>query len=125
MKWVVRTKTVRVATDDGERLYRSVDDIPEALRDRMKIAIEGSNSQTILIANQEAYRRISNDSSQLPPEIQRLRPALMGERPARVNRARRPPRGSDREWKIALVGGLAAIVGLWALWLWAIQTGTS
>lgn len=122
MKWVVRTSSVRVAAKDSDRVYRSMDDVPPDMRTRIQETVEGPNALTILIANHEAYDRITRGvgSRELPAEMQRLKP-----QPTRERKARKPIRGSDLEWKIALVGGSLAIVGLWALWLWSIRIGTS
>ena len=121
MKWVVRTSAVRVATRDGQRVYRSLDDLPQPLQEQARHSLDGPNARTILIANQEAYDRISRDVGELPPEIERLRPAILGRRAAQ--RRPRPVRGTDLEWKVALAGGLTAIIGLWAFWLWSLQSG--
>ena len=120
MKWVVRTSAVRVATRRGERVYSSLDDLPQPLQDQARHSLDGPDSRTILIANQEAYKRISRDIGELPPEMQRLRPSILGRR---SGRRQKPGRGTDLEWKVILVGGLTAIVGLWAFWLWSIQSG--
>lgn len=119
MKWVVRTSAVRVATRRGERVYRSLDDLPKGLQQRARNSLEGPNARTILIANQEAYDRISRDVGELPPEMQRLRSSLLSRRSKRGVSVR----GADREWKVILFSGLTAIVALWAFWLWSIQSG--
>ncbi len=120
MKWVVRTSAVRVATREGQRVYRSLDDLPQPLQDQARQSLDGANSRTILIANQEAYDRIARDVGELPPEMQRLRPSILGRR---AEKSPKVIRGTDLEWKVALVGGLTTIIGLWAFWLWSLQSG--
>ena len=123
MKWVVKTSTVRIADAGGDRSYRSIEDAPEQMRERIRKAIDGPHSQTILIANQEAYDHIVE---------QRAAP---GARPfdafrRGVRRAGRASRRADAAppaigWRALLFGGLGAIAVLWAAWLWAIRSGTS
>ncbi len=120
MKWVVRTSAVRVATREGERVYRSLDELPQPLQTKARASLEGPNARTILIANQEAYNRISRDIGDLPPEMQRLRPSVLRQS---SEKARKSMRGSDLEWKILLFGGLASILGFWGFWLWALKSG--
>lgn len=130
MKWVVKTSTVRVSDEGGDRVYRSIEDVPEELRDRIEQSVDGPASQTILIANQEAFDHIQSDSPELPDQLQRIRRALSGEPVAPKNPNVRPPAPQrttepDVDWRILLGGGLAAIAALWSLWIWSIRSGMS
>lgn len=123
MKWVGRTGFVRVASAQGDRIYRSLDDLPDDLRDQARHALEGSNAETILIADPESYERIVRSGGATPDELQWLRPAKHSED------AKAPSPGAgpapDRQWKIILGVGIAGILALWAIWLWAVQSGMS
>jgi hypothetical protein len=123
MKWVGRTGFVRVAASEGDRIYRSLDDLPEDLRERARLALEGSNAETILIADPESYERIVKSGGATPAELQWLRPAKHTEEAKTISIVRAPK--ADREWKLFLVVGIAVIVALWAIWLWAVRSGMS
>ena len=130
MKWVVRTSALRVSDAEGDRVYRSVEEAPEELRERIHTAFAGSNSQTILIANQEAYDHIASRPDDDPtPLADRLRQSLGKPRspwhgPSRRRRDRIAAE-TDQSWRWLLGAGLATIAGLWALWIWAIRSGMS
>ncbi len=119
MKWLLRTSAVRVADEQGDRLYSSLEDVPVELRDKIVDSIEGSDSQTILIANQNAYDEIAEGGEELPDELRRLKPALLRHRDERA-----PVRRGDGGWKRLLIGGVIVILALWVSWLWALRSGT-
>ena len=119
MKWVLRTTSVRVADEQGERLYGSLDDIPPEMREKILDSLDGPHSQTILIANQKAYDHIADDD-ELPEELRRLKPALLQHREGQEARSV----AADSSWKPLLAGGILLIVALWAMWIWAIRSGT-
>jgi hypothetical protein len=123
MKWVGRTGFVRVASAQGDRIYRSLDDLPEDLREQARLALEGSNSETILIADPESYERIVKSGGAKPDELQWLRPAKHSEEAKATTPSASPE--ADRHWKIVLGVGVLAILTLWAIWLWAVQSGMS
>ena len=116
MKWVVKTSSVRVATSGEERVYRSLEDVPPELRRKIRKTIEGPNSETIWIANQEAYERIVAQEPDIPPEMQNLRDAVTPQ-PAAPQ-----PRPIPKVNRVLGVLFLAA-VGLCLLWAWLIQAG--
>lgn len=118
MKWVVKASSVRVSTLQGDRVYGSLDDVPAELRERIRTTLEGPRSETILIANQEAYDRVIRGVEDLPEEMQRFRPVLLNQRSSK-------PAVDAAEWRPLLIGGLATIVALWGLWLWALSAGAS
>ena len=120
MKWVLRTTSVRVADEQGERLYRSLEDVPPEMRDKIVESLDGEDSQTILIANQKAYDQIAEGGEELPEELRRLKPALLRRREG--DEAHRG--AADGSWKQLLTGGVVLIVVLWAMWIWALQSGT-
>jgi hypothetical protein len=120
VKWVLRTTSVRVADSQGDRLYESIEETPPELREKIADAVNGPESQTILIANQKAYDQIADGGEELPEELRRLKPALLRHR---ASTERENVSLADSNWKRLLGGGLAAIILLWALWLWAIRSG--
>lgn len=120
MKWVLRTSSVRVADKQGDRLYESLENVPAEMRDKVVDALNGPDSQTILIANQNAYDRIADGGEELPEGLRRLKPALLRRRELHE------PEASDasKGWQRLLAGGVFAIVALWVMWLWALRSGT-
>lgn len=110
MKWVIKTSSVRVASGNQDRIFRSLDDLPPALRERVIETIEGPNSETVLIANQAAYERIVEGGRKAQ---QAEGPSVIFETPQRSNAL------STRHW---VIGAGGAILALWAAFLWALYS---
>jgi len=110
MKWVVKTSAVRVASGNQDRIFRSLDELPPALRERVVETIEGPNCETVLIANQAAYDRIADgarkaeqaDETSIITDTPQCRKTF-----------------STRHW---VIGAAGAILALWAAFLWAIYS---
>jgi hypothetical protein len=115
MKWVGKTRTVRIATDQGDRTYHSIEDVPPDLRQVVKHTLEGPNSQTVLIANQEAYERLNVQFRELPANLEEVARGV-AERPENRN--------ALRLWKWAVAGSLSLLLTLWLLWVWVIRNDT-
>ena len=115
MRWVGKTRTVRVATPKGDRVYHSLEDVPPELRSLLKQTLEGPNSDTILIANQEAYDRLSRQFQTLPTQIDDLSPAKMREAGRKA---------AQQLWKWGVGGALGSALVLWLAWLWITQIDT-
>jgi len=58
MNWVVKTSTIHVATANKQASFQSVDELPRELKQEIKKALDGPDTETIYIANQAAYERI-------------------------------------------------------------------
>lgn len=123
MKNMMRTGFVRVASSNGDRIYGSLDDMPEPLRDRARRTLSGPDATVIMIADPEAYEWIESMEQAASTQVE---PA---DRPAPRPLAQSQPKvrdpKADREWKLLLWAGGVAILTLWALWLWAIRSGMS
>ena len=123
MKWVLKTSSLRVATLDDDRVYRSIQDAPAELRDRIREAIEGPDARTILIANQEVYDQIlkQGETSNLEQEHGPGAPPVASvARAESLNaRDRRLPVDARR----VLIVMFAAIAALWTIWAVLIQIG--
>ena len=104
MKWVIKTSSVRVASGNQDRIFRSLDDLPPALRERVIETIEGPNSETVLIANQAAYERIVEGGRKAAEGAER--PAVISEAPQRTRAL------STRHW---VIGAAFAILALWGV----------
>jgi len=115
LKWVVKTSAVRVASARGDWVYRSLEDVPPALRSKITDTLAGPDSEKIIIANQEAYERVFRDEDSIPERMKRVQPIVVEPKPARA--------GKHVDWRLPLFGGFAAIFAFWAFWLWLIQSG--
>jgi len=56
---VFQTSTVLISADGADLVYRSVDEVPSALRTRLLKSTNGSNSATILIADRRGRKEIA------------------------------------------------------------------
>jgi hypothetical protein len=115
MKWVGKTRTVRISTDEGDRTYHSIEDVPSELRQVVKQTLEGPNSQTVLIANQEAYERLNEQFRELPAGLEAF---------ARDAAEHRENQGAQRLWKWGVASALSLMLVLWLLWVWVIRSDT-
>jgi hypothetical protein len=115
MKWVGKTRSVRIATHEGDQVYHSIEDVPPELRQIVMQTLEGPNSETVLIANQEAYDRLSQQFRELPNGLK----AAASEPTQEANRRQ------ARLWTWGVAGALLSIGSLWLLWVFVIQNGTS
>jgi predicted amidophosphoribosyltransferase len=66
-----QTSSVLISTSGTERVYRSVDEVPAALRTRLLKSTNGANSATILIADVRGRREIAKAMRNLPGPAQR------------------------------------------------------
>jgi hypothetical protein len=64
---VIKTSTILISGDDGG-VFRSIDEIPEPLRQTLVASTTGVNSATIVIADQGGRERISAALRNLPKE---------------------------------------------------------
>ncbi len=115
MKWVLKTSTLRVATKEKDRVYHSIDDVPPEMQERIRQTLRGPNTETIFIANQEAYSRIAGVAEDLTAEMKSMsrQPLVRGKRRHRSSLGR-----------IALGVGFSALALGSLLWLAISQIGT-
>jgi hypothetical protein len=66
-----QTSTVLISIRGSERVFRSVDEVPAALRTRLLKSTNGANSATILIADRRGRREIAHAMRNLPGSAQR------------------------------------------------------
>lgn len=66
-----QTSTVLISTGGADRVYRSVDEVPQALRTRLLKSTNGANSATILIADRRGRKEIARAMRHLPANAQR------------------------------------------------------
>lgn len=63
---VFQSSTVLISADGAERIYRSMDEIPGPLRNRLLKSTNSSNSATILIADRRGRQEIAKAMRNLP-----------------------------------------------------------
>src|ERR1700683_626086 len=68
---VFQTSTVLISTERADRVYRSVDEVPLRLRNRLLKTTNGANSATILIADRKGRKEIDKAMRKLPANSQR------------------------------------------------------
>ncbi len=68
---VFQTSTVLISTERADRVYRSVDEVPARLRNRLLKTTNGANSATILIADRKGRKEIDKAMRKLPASSQR------------------------------------------------------
>jgi len=113
-----QTSTVLISAADTEQVYRSVDEVPPKLRNRLLRSTNGANAETILIADRRGREEITKAIRKLPGSAQR-----------RLMRSTREPQDSAdplgwltpprRKWIAAMILLLsAAIVVLAFLHRW-------
>ena len=77
-----QTSTVLIASSGGDRVYRSVQEVPASLRTQLLKSTNGANSATILIADRRGRHEIARAMRNLPGAAQRrLKRAMQGEDP--------------------------------------------
>jgi hypothetical protein len=74
-----QTSSVLISTSGTERVYRSVEEVPAALRTRLLKSTNGANSATILIADRRGRQEIAKAMRNLPgPAPRRWMQAILG-----------------------------------------------
>ena len=68
---VFQSSTVLISAGGSDLVYRSVDEVPAALRSRLLKSTNGSNSGTILIADRRGREEIARAMRTLPGPVQR------------------------------------------------------
>jgi len=68
---VFQTSTVLISTGNADRVYRSVNEVPARLRNRLLKTTNGANSATILIADRKGRKEIDKAMRKAPANAQR------------------------------------------------------
>jgi hypothetical protein len=100
----VRAKAILIATDEGTRVYRKLDEIPAPLRQQLDACTQGDKSAYLLIADAEGRKKLQG----APAFADKNRPIA----PATSPRRWKP------DWRLALEIGLCGAIGL-LLWMLA------
>lgn len=110
-----KCSTILIAVGEETRVYHSVEDIPDELREKLLASTHGGNSATILIADRGGREKILN-------ALRRSQESRYG-RVAAAMPERQKPAGRYSRW-IALLPIAARILLLTALGclLWVLAT---
>src|SRR6266550_8506561 len=66
VKGVVTTSTILIASGERRRVYRSVEEVPDALKRELIRSTNGLNSATIVIADRQGRKEIAKAIRNLP-----------------------------------------------------------
>jgi len=113
MKWVLKTSSIIVGTDEGTEVFRSRTDCPEDVRRRLEETIPGPNSCTIMITNREALEAIRSRTIAAPRATRSLG----------ANKQTKQPRLALPGWQIRAGYLLLAIATLTGIVVWAMHSG--
>src|SRR6266436_4139299 len=69
VKGVVRTSTILIASGEQRSVYRSVEDVPDALKRELIRSTNGLNSATIVIADRQGRKEIAKAIRNLPGPV--------------------------------------------------------
>lgn len=75
-KGVVKTSTILISAGEVESVYRSVDEVPDSLRQDLIRSTNGLNAQTIVIADREGRKEIARAIRNLPSTAAKERPVV-------------------------------------------------
>ena len=112
MKWVLRTSRIIVGTDAGKAVFRSLEECPPNVKQRLQETLPGRNACTIMITNREALEAIRDRTIQAPAST--ARPAS---RAQESNQRMVLPR-----WQVAAVFMLALSASMVGLLVWAMHS---
>jgi hypothetical protein len=109
-----RTSTIFIATSDDTRVYRSVDDVPQPLRQKLLECTRGLNSATILIADKQGREELVRALQGRPSEVQcRLVENIRARQPEKQPKPKKTsPWTSVRFW-VEMLLPIAAGSSLW------------
>ncbi len=106
----VKTSTIFVAVGEETKVYRSVAEVPPALRRKLEEATTGVNAATILIADQNGREEIVRAIRGLPSSLKNRKATAAAAAADRVRSL------VPRDWNAWLEVVLPGVVGL-LIWL--------
>jgi hypothetical protein len=115
-----RTSTIFIATSERTQVYRSVEDVPLVLRQKLLECTRGLNSATILIADKQGREELVRALQGRPSEVQcRLVENIRARQPEKSTCAEKPQLlvllRSIRLWLEVLLPVTAGAT-LWVFW---------
>ncbi|MGH9593056.1 MAG: hypothetical protein ACRD5L_08185 [Bryobacteraceae bacterium] len=121
-RMTVKTSTIFIAKGERTRVYRSVKEIPERLRQELEQSTNGFNSATILIADRRGRAEILRALKGMPSGLRtRLSPSLTPNQAAAPPTPRKAVRPLARflrhNWPEILLPGAVGLL-LWVALNW-------
>lgn len=115
MKWVLKTSSIIVGSDEGSKespdVFRSVEECPPRIRKRLRDTLSGRNACTIMITNREGLKAIQ--SGTFPNGRRSMRQITRAQEP-------RQPLVLPR-WQLAGLALLAAMAATVGMLVWAMH----
>ncbi len=110
---IEKCSTIFIAAGNQVRVFHSLEEVPEELRERLLETTRGASAATILIADQRGREEILRAAQAPTSEFDRRWAAVMASPPARptalLSRAR-------KLWPVALAAALACL--FWFVLAW-------
>jgi hypothetical protein len=111
-----RSSTIFIATGHETRVYRSVEDVPATLRQKLTECTRGINSATILIADKRGREELVRALQGRPSDVQcRLVENIRSRQPEPAPKAKPAKLARLRSWRTWLELLLPVVVGA-SLW---------
>ena len=110
---VVKTSTVRAAVGDSDLVFHSLEEVPPEIREKLRKAIQGPDSETILIADEMGREQIFQAIARLPAEMQKKVLASI-----RLTGSARLVSGRAQALRWIVPAAAAALLALWLAWIW-------
>ena len=73
-KGIVKTSTILISSGEKQNVYRSVEEVPDSLKQQLVRSTSGLNSATIVIADREGRKEIAKAIRNLPASQNRAEP---------------------------------------------------
>jgi hypothetical protein len=109
-----RTSTIFIATSDDTRVYRSVDDVPQPLRQKLLECTRGLNSATILIADKQGREELVRALQGRPSEVQcRLVENIRSRQPEKQSKQEKASLWTSARFWVEMLLPIAAGSSLW------------
>ena len=109
-----RTSTIFIATGEQTRVYRSVEDVPLALRQKLLECTRGMNSATILIADKQGREELVRALQGRPSEVQcRLVENIRSRQPDKPTETEKPSTFPSLRLWLEMLLPVAAGATLW------------
>jgi hypothetical protein len=58
MKWTIKTSAILISSGQRTSVYRSVDEVPPELRDKLAQSTSGENARTVLMADRRGAQEL-------------------------------------------------------------------
>jgi hypothetical protein len=109
---IVKASSVRVAAGETDEVYSSLDDLPADLRRQLQRALNGPESETILIADEKGREHVFSVIEGLPPDIRKRVLAVL-----RIRGSAAPLHSTAVRAALVLVAVVFVMLVVWWVWI--------